>query len=52
MTPGFGVMRSKVDEVKVNLNASGAGKLDTGGVEQAGGGAVRLPPGMRRGGNL
>ena len=51
VTPGFGVMRSKVDEIehstsKVEDVVSGAG------VGAPGGGAIRLPPGMKGRGNL
>lgn len=44
VTPGFGVGRGKVDEVKTG--AGSARKAAGGGV------GIRLPPGMRRGGNL
>lgn len=54
VTPGFGVMRSKVDEVRsggTNLPNRGNGKDDS--LDTPGGGAIRLPPGMRsRSGNL
>jgi len=50
VTPGFGVARSKVDEVRVDGGAGVRGR----GIDVAGPGAVRLPPGMRKGmnGNL
>lgn len=53
VTPGFGVMRSKVDEITIDL---GKGDKVRGegpkGLGESGGGTLRLPPGMRRGGNL
>jgi dual specificity phosphatase 12 len=45
VTPGFAVTRGKIDEAVVSR---GNGKTDT--EAGPGGGAVRLPPGMRRGG--
>ena len=62
VTPGFGVARGKVDEIKIDLDlgdgkaAAAAAKHSghghgMGGNDAGGGaGAVRLPPGMRRGG--
>ncbi|KIX10316.1 uncharacterized protein Z518_01398 [Rhinocladiella mackenziei CBS 650.93] len=56
VTPGFGIMKSKVDEVRSPTKGKGIG---VGGRGQAGAGlaaenAIRLPPGMRKGvnGNL
>ncbi|ETN40250.1 uncharacterized protein HMPREF1541_04526 [Cyphellophora europaea CBS 101466] len=54
VTPGFGVGRARVDEVEVN--ASGPGRTDGQqrgvGTGRVGGAGIRLPPGMRRDGNL
>ena len=55
VTPGFGVARGKVDEITVDLSKDRAGKAGAAkgtGAGEVGGGALRLPPGMRRGGNL
>ncbi len=63
ITPGFGVARGKVDEIKVDLdNSGGAGRAAGGGeggetAGRTGGGAtreeaLRLPPSMKKGGNL
>lgn len=48
VTPGFGVVRARVDEV---LQGSGGGAAQREGKGAAAAG-IRLPPGMRRGGNL
>ena len=45
VTPGFAVTRGKVDETVVTRRGS-----TTNGEAGPGGGAVRLPPGMRKGG--
>jgi len=51
VTPGFGVDRKRVDEVR-----SAGGKVEGSGGDVGGmgpvGGPVRLPPGMRGKGNL
>lgn len=52
VTPGFGVVKTKVDEV-VQRGGSSAGSDAAVSAQQSGGGiGIRLPPGMRRGGNL
>lgn len=57
VTPGFGVVKTKVDEVvqgnRAGASENAAGSGGAAGGQAAGGGAgIRLPPGMRRGGNL
>jgi dual specificity phosphatase 12 len=47
VTPGFGIARGRVDEVRVG-QAKGSGP---GGEQTAAENAVRLPPGMRKAGN-
>lgn len=51
VTPGFGVLRGKVDEVS---GRAGLQQRSSGNGQLPGGGAIRLPPGMRGrgGGNL
>jgi dual specificity phosphatase 12 len=55
VTPGFGVVKTKVDEAVLPASKPASAGANAGAnSEGASGGAaaIRLPPGMRRGGNL
>jgi len=52
VTPGFGLAKGKVDEVRVSGKKAGSGSGDgNANRKQAYASAVRLPPGMRKGGS-
>ena len=48
VTPAFTLIKGKVDETMVATRKGGPGAAE----DAPGGGAVRLPPGMKRSGNL
>jgi dual specificity phosphatase 12 len=54
ITPGFGVARGKIDVVVTRAKGQlhGQDLVAETGLESAGGGAVRLPPGMRKQGKI